>query len=175
MTDTSGKHEQAGQQPQAPMDQRQVPAMVQLPGREALVMPLPNQHVRTIVEFLRPGTPDLSRRWISALLLVPEAEREAVVASVERRIVETYASGQGARGGAAGTSAAAAATPEATERQVTVVYPPVAKDGYTEQVHRTFGVVDGASRPQGNERQRGATGPEVKAGERKPKKGRRGA
>jgi hypothetical protein len=52
---------------------------------------LPNDHARTLIEFLRAGSPDLTRRWVSALLLVPEHERLAVVQAVEQRIVETYA------------------------------------------------------------------------------------
>lgn len=51
---------------------------------------LPNEHVRAMVELLRPAGPDLARRWLSALALVPEHEREQVVRAVERRIVEIY-------------------------------------------------------------------------------------
>ena len=43
--------------------------------------------------------PELARRWVAALTLVPEAERESVVESVERRIVEEYACGPGGDGG----------------------------------------------------------------------------
>lgn len=50
----------------------------------------PNEHVRAIVELLRPAGPDLARRWLSALALVPDHEREHVVRSIERRIVELY-------------------------------------------------------------------------------------
>lgn len=51
---------------------------------------MPTDHVRLIVELLRPAGPDLARRWLSALLLVPEDEREVVVSSVEARIAESY-------------------------------------------------------------------------------------
>jgi hypothetical protein len=43
-----------------------------------------------LTELLRPMGADLARRWLAALSLVPEAEREAVVAEVERSIVDEY-------------------------------------------------------------------------------------
>lgn len=46
-----------------------------------------------IVELMRPAGADLARRWLAALLVAPEEEREAIVASVEARLVELYASG----------------------------------------------------------------------------------
>jgi hypothetical protein len=39
---------------------------------------------------MQPATPDLARRWLAALLLVPREEREDVVASVESRINALY-------------------------------------------------------------------------------------
>lgn len=53
--------------------------------------PLPNDHLRLLIELLRPAGPELARRWLSALLLVPEHEREQVVDSVEAEIVNQYA------------------------------------------------------------------------------------
>ena len=53
----------------------------------------PNDHVRMLIELLKPAGPELARRWLAALLLVPESEREAVVDAVERQIVGEYASG----------------------------------------------------------------------------------
>ncbi len=44
-----------------------------------------------IVELMRPAGADLARRWLAALLLAPEDEREDVVASVEARMSELYA------------------------------------------------------------------------------------
>lgn len=41
---------------------------------------------------MRPAGADLARRWLAALLVAPENEREAIVASVEARMVELYAS-----------------------------------------------------------------------------------
>lgn len=45
-----------------------------------------------LVELLRHGGVELSRRWIGALLLVPIHERQAVVEAVERQVVSLYAS-----------------------------------------------------------------------------------
>lgn len=44
---------------------------------------------------MRPAGVELARRWLAALLLAPEDEREAVVESVEARMSEVYASGRG--------------------------------------------------------------------------------
>lgn len=82
-----------------------------------------------LVELLRPGSIDLARRWVAALLLVPENEREGVVASVERRIVEVYD-----RPDAAG---------EGEEREIVVRYPAVQRDGYVEEVVKRYEVKDG--------------------------------
>jgi len=43
-----------------------------------------------LIELLKPAGPDLARRWLAPLMLVPHAEREAVVAEVERSIVSEY-------------------------------------------------------------------------------------
>jgi len=43
-----------------------------------------------IVELMRRAGADLARRWLATLLLAPEEEREAVVASVEARMAELY-------------------------------------------------------------------------------------
>lgn len=83
----------------------------------------PNEHLSLLVELLRSEGAELSRRWVAALLLVPEQEREALVADIERRIVKTYA-----------------------ERlpdkfiEMHVVGPPVQRDGYVEQIHTTYAV-----------------------------------
>ena len=52
--------------------------------------PCPNDDLLMLVELLRPAGPDLGRRWLAALLLAPEADRAAIVASVERRIAGMY-------------------------------------------------------------------------------------
>lgn len=86
---------------------------------------VPNDHVRAIIELLRPATPDLARRWLAALLIVPDAEREAVVAAVEKRIVDTYAAPRGPQADELDRSPANDA-PEQPEPRLRVVYPPAA-------------------------------------------------
>ena len=66
------------------------PPMHQPPGDHDASGPLPDDHVKMLIELLRPAGPDLARRWLAALMLVPEAEREAVVGEVERSIVDEY-------------------------------------------------------------------------------------
>jgi hypothetical protein len=44
-----------------------------------------------LVEFMKPGVQELAQRWLSALLVVPGPERQAVVEAVEAQIVEEYA------------------------------------------------------------------------------------
>ncbi len=46
-----------------------------------------------LIELLKPAGPERARRWVAALMLVPEDERDGVVDSVEARIVETYGHG----------------------------------------------------------------------------------
>ncbi len=53
---------------------------------------LPNDHVRMLVELLRPCGPELARRWLAALMLVPPDQRKGVVEAVEQQIVREYAS-----------------------------------------------------------------------------------
>ena len=43
-----------------------------------------------LVELLRPAGPALARRWLAALLMAPEADRPAIVESVEQRMVSLY-------------------------------------------------------------------------------------
>lgn len=43
-----------------------------------------------LTELMRAMGPELGRRWLAALTLVPEHEREAVVEAVERQIVEEF-------------------------------------------------------------------------------------
>lgn len=45
-----------------------------------------------LVELLRHGGVDLTRRWVGALLLVPPDERPSIVEAVERQVVSMYAS-----------------------------------------------------------------------------------
>lgn len=79
-----------------------------------------------MAELLQPAGPDLARRWLVALLLVPREEREAIVAAVERRIVEAYPPGR-------------QADPIARESQtIEVVHQPKQREGYVEQVVTTY-------------------------------------
>ena len=41
---------------------------------------------------MRPGSIELARRWVSALMLVPADEREGIVQAVESQIVADYCS-----------------------------------------------------------------------------------
>lgn len=50
----------------------------------------PSDHLAILIEMMRPAGPELARRWLAALTLVPRAEREAVVAAVERQIVAEF-------------------------------------------------------------------------------------
>ena len=56
-------------------------------GSETL---LPNDHLELLIELMRPGSVELARRWVSALMLVPVDEREAIVSAVEAQIVADY-------------------------------------------------------------------------------------
>lgn len=78
-----------------------------------------------LVELLRPGGSDLSRRWLAALLLVDEADRPALVAEVERRAADAYAKRR--------------ADPRRDDSaEVHVVHPPVQREGYVEQTIATY-------------------------------------
>lgn len=87
--------------------------------------PSPNDHVRTLIELLRPGGADLARRWVAALLIAPESERGAIVEAVERRMVEAF-------GSPSGTEAAE------VETLLDIAEEPVQRDGYVEQIIRTY-------------------------------------
>lgn len=54
----------------------------------------PNDHLRMLIELLRPAGPEIARRWLAALLIVPEEDREAVVQAIEARIIEVYEADQ---------------------------------------------------------------------------------
>lgn len=86
--------------------------------------PLPSDHLRLLIELLRPAGPELGRRWLAALLLVPEEAREGVVSAVEARIVAEF--GDRRLGGSTGL--------------VTAHTPPVQRDGYVEVVETTYEV-----------------------------------
>ncbi|MBM4108217.1 MAG: hypothetical protein FJ255_05320 [Phycisphaerae bacterium] len=72
-----------------------------------------------LVELLRPVGPELARRWLAALLLVPEGDRAGVVRTIEEHLAGLY--GGAARG-----------------EEITLRHPPEQKQGYVEQVEVTY-------------------------------------
>ncbi len=110
-------------------------------------MLFPNDHARTLIEILKgfgPEGSDLIRRWVAALLLVPEGEREQVVAAVETRVAATYRDVSSVSGIEAST--------------VTLRTGPVQGDGFVEETERVFERVDGddPSRGSSGKQARGA-------------------
>ena len=55
-------------------------------------MLLPNDHLRMLIELLRPDNIELTRRWVAALMLAPESERSQIVSAVEKQLVEEFRS-----------------------------------------------------------------------------------
>ncbi len=76
-----------------------------------------------MVEMLRVGSPELIRRWVAALLEVPEAERPAVVRAVTERIRQEYA---------------AESTAGDDAPMFHIAEEPVERDGHTEQIIRSY-------------------------------------
>lgn len=95
-------------------------------------MLFPNDHVRLLTELLRPAGVELARRWLAALLVVDEGEREAMVAAVEKRVVELYGIGRDYGGGS--DSGVASGVGE-----ITVVHSPRQVGGFVERVEVTYG------------------------------------
>lgn len=62
-----------------------------MPGPEPSGTLSPSDHLRLLVDLLKPIGPELARRWVAALLLIPEEERLAVIENVEAEIVRQYA------------------------------------------------------------------------------------
>ena len=75
-----------------------------------------------MVELLRPLGAEQARRWLAALLLVPPAERGAMVDEIERLIAQQYA--------------------RDTARTLTVAHAPEQREGAVEQVFTTYEVRD---------------------------------
>lgn len=84
-----------------------------------------------LIELLNPATPDLARRWLAALLMVPSGEREETVARVESRIAELYGEEH--------------ARSDDAPRLLHLREPATQHAGYTEEVVRTYEVKDGAA------------------------------
>lgn len=72
-----------------------------------------------LIELMKPAGPDMARRWLACLLCVPEAERAALLAEMEAR-------------------AAALASRASAGAELTVLHPPVQREGYVEQVSTTY-------------------------------------
>ena len=87
-------------------------------------MPSQGDHIRMLIELLQPTGPDLARRWLAALLLVPRDERQSVVESVEQRIASMF-----------DPDAPLAST---DDEEIDIVFPPVQRTGYVEQTHKTY-------------------------------------
>lgn len=86
-----------------------------------------------LVELLQPLGPELVRRWVATLLMVPRDQRDGVVAAVEKRIAEMYE-----QSWRAGEAAADAINTRDAALEVTVVHPPTQREGYVEQVVTTY-------------------------------------
>lgn len=82
----------------------------------------PGDHVRLLTEFLQPTGPELARRWLAILAMVPREEREDVVRAISTRVVETY--GNSIR--------------REESFGLRVVSPPVQREGYVEQIETSF-------------------------------------
>lgn len=115
----------------------------------------PNDHVRLLTELLRPAGAELARRWLAALLVVDEGEREAMVAAVEKRVVELYGIGRDYPGAGAGAGPSGDG-PGASE--LVVVHPPRAGAGFVERVEVMYGVgTGGVGGAQGEVKARAST------------------
>lgn len=79
-------------------------------------------HVRLLTELLQPTGPELARRWLAILAMVPREEREDVVRAISSRVVETY--GKSIR--------------REESFGLRVVSPPVQRDGYVEHVETAY-------------------------------------
>lgn len=75
---------------------------------------------------------ELARRWLAALMLVPMHERAEVVHAVEREISRTY--------GAANESIPSQTANDSAAWSVH--HPPVQKDGYVEEIVKTYEEVE---------------------------------
>ncbi len=97
-----------------------------------------------LTELLRAGDAELARRWLAALLMIPEDERALVVDAVEDRIVREYGLTLG--------------TGDEDERVIHVHDPPHQREGYVEEVIRTYGVSKPGAAGRGRSRRRRRSG-----------------
>lgn len=66
--------------------ERQENRELRLDAPDGSQQPLPSDHLKLLIELMKPAGPELARRWVAALMLVPEGEREQVVEAVEAQI-----------------------------------------------------------------------------------------
>lgn len=88
-----------------------------------------------LVELLRPVGPELARRWLAVLALVDPADREALVAELERRAVDQYAPVK--REQPPKTKPKARAI-KPSSGEMTLIHPPQQKQGYVEIVEVSY-------------------------------------
>jgi hypothetical protein len=79
-------------------------------------------HVRLLAELLQPTGPELARRWLAILAMVPREEREDVVRAIGKRVVETYGN----------------SIHRAESFGLRAIGPEVRRDGYSEHVETTY-------------------------------------
>lgn len=94
-------------------------------------------------------------------MLVPEAEREGVVAAVEAQIVREFA------GKVAGGRRTDEAGRDGAARSFTAVSPPRQRDGYVEIVETTYELGQDAKDSSGADRSRSAASPDSGAHRRR--------
>ena len=80
---------------------------------------------------MRSVGPELARRWLAALLVVPSEQREALVAEVERRVVAAH-----------GRATTAAAEAKRGEPVVYVRGAAAQRDGFVEEVETSYATVE---------------------------------
>lgn len=79
-------------------------------------------HVRLLAELLQPTGPEMARRWLAILAMVPREEREDVVRAISQRVVETYGS----------------SIHRAESFGLRAISPEVQREGYSEHVETTY-------------------------------------
>ena len=50
----------------------------------------PNEHLHLLIELMKPIGMETARRWVAALMIVPEDQREALVDAIEAQIVAEF-------------------------------------------------------------------------------------
>ena len=65
---------------------------VQNQVRESKPLPTlcPNDHLKLMVELLKEGGVELTRRWVAALVMVSPEDREQLVEALEKSVTELY-------------------------------------------------------------------------------------